>query len=104
MSPINFRLLYQCTDQHLQDAWKYNSTQLFHTFLGDSQNYQPRGADSLNCDPERYDIDVLLPTFILKELLLGNTRDQKIFQIMSPGDSSLRTGSIWLDLVTGEQS
>ena len=30
--------------------------------------------------------------------------ERKIVQNMSPGDSSLRTGSIWLDFVTGENA
>ena len=64
-----------------------HNIQLFHTFLNDSQNYQPREwcgppdelllkaeasdhsssgsqqylrADNFDCRPERYDIDVLL--------------------------------------------
>ena len=58
---------------------------------------------SFDCRPERYDIDVLL----------SNSRDRKIVKKMSPGDSSLRTGSIWLaslvvvlifhDIFTGHQ-
>ena len=44
------------------------------------------------------------PSRILKELLLDNSRDQEIIQNMSPGDSSLRTGSVCLAFVTGENA
>ena len=33
--------------------------------------------------------------------LLGNSHDRETVQNMSPDDSSLRTGSIWLAFVTG---
>ena len=68
--------------------WTVSSIQLFRTFLGNNQNYQPRGAvdyhlmnynhtsssggpllqgaDSFGCRPEKYDIDVLLPNSYLK--------------------------------------
>ena len=36
--------------------------------------------------------------------VLGNSRDREIVQNTSPDDSSLRTGSIWLDFVTGENA
>ena len=36
--------------------------------------------------------------------LLGNSRDQEMVQNMSPGDSSQRTGSVWLAFVTGENA
>ena len=36
--------------------------------------------------------------------LLGDSCDREIVKNMSPGDSSLRTGSIWLAFVTGESA
>ena len=37
--------------------------------LGDSQNYQPRGADSFDTRPERYDIVVLLYSCFITQVL-----------------------------------
>ena len=73
-------------------------------FEGDNSSSCPQhqGADSCDCRPERFYIDVLLPNSYFKELLLGNLRDREIVQNMSPGDSSLRTSSVWLAIVTGE--
>ena len=57
-----------------------------------------RGADRFYCRPKRYYIDVLLPN----SYFTSNSRDRETVQNMSPDDSSLRTGSIWLAFVTGE--
>ena len=40
----------------------------------------------------------------LQVKVLGNSRDREKVKNMSPGDSSLRTGSIWLAFVTGENA
>ena len=44
------------------------------------------------------------PTHMVKELLLGNSRDREIVHNMSPGDSSLRTDSTELAFVTCENA
>ena len=82
---------------------------------GDSSSSGPqhRGSDRFACRPARYDIDVLLPNSYFKGTVFFDCYDQhvlvtilsrkrEIVQNMSPVDSSLRTGPIWLPFVTCE--
>ena len=84
------------------------SIQVFHTFLGDSQNYKPRGvvdhlmnyrprpkaegdsssggpqhrgADTFDCRLKRYEIDVLLTNSYLKELFLLTAKINKYWEL-----------------------
>ena len=40
--------------------------------------------------------------WLLSQVKLGNSHDREIVLDTSPGDSFLRTGSIWMAFVTGE--
>ena len=78
-----------------------DSILLFHTFLGDSQNYQPLCAVDHLMNYRHWLKMFYYPTHILKEMfkkLIGNSKyDSPKYE---PGDSSLRTDSIWLVFVT----